>query len=60
MREMTENGRKIKKRLIDMNLTQAKLSKQCGIPQNRICDIIHSEKYPRLTKRVLEYLGITG
>ena len=60
MRKVTQTGRRIKKKLIDKGMTQAEFSREYGIPQNRLCDIIHSEEYPRIRRRVCEILGISA
>lgn len=60
-RELTNEGREIKKKLIDMNMTQAEFCRRYGIAENRFCDVIRGErKYKRTESRILELFGMKG
>lgn len=51
------NEKKIKKRLIDLGLTQTKLSQQIHIPRNRINDAIKGRREGRrYTQQILDFL----
>lgn len=60
-RELTNEGREIKKKLIDMNMTQAEFCRRHGIAENRFCDVIRGEKkYKRTERRILELFEMKG
>jgi transcriptional regulator with XRE-family HTH domain len=51
------NEKKIKKRLIDLGLTQTELSQQINIPRNRINDAIKGRREGRrYTQQILDFL----
>jgi transcriptional regulator with XRE-family HTH domain len=51
------NEKKIKKRLIDLGLSQTELSQQINIPRNRINDAIKGRREGRrYTQQILDFL----
>lgn len=60
-RMLTDEGREIKKRLIDMNMSQAEFCRRYKIPPNRFSDILRGEKkYKRMEKRIYELFEMKG
>lgn len=60
-RALTEKGREIKKRLIDMDISQAEFCRRYAIPPNRFSDIMRGEtKYTRIEKRIYNIFGMKG
>lgn len=58
-RELTEQGIIIKKKLIDMNMTQAEFCRKHNIAQNRFCDMLYTEKNCKKERRIVyKILGI--
>lgn len=55
---LTPFGIEVKKKLIDMNMTQAEFCKEHGIPQNRFTEMITglkpNYKYRRLVSKILK------
>ena len=58
-RELSEDGIVIKKKLIDMNMTQAEFCRKYNIAQNRFCDMLYTkDKCQKERKKVYKILGI--
>lgn len=58
-RALTPTGKEIKKRLVDLGMTQAEFCRRYGVAQNRMTDICRSDKCLRRTrKRVYQLLNI--
>lgn len=46
-RPISDQGKAIKMMLVQLDMTQSEFCRQYGIPQNRLCDIIHSDSASR-------------
>nr|DAZ26052.1 MAG TPA: antitoxin [Caudoviricetes sp.] len=58
-RPLTVNGKQIKWCLLELDMTQAEFCRKYGIPQNRFCDICHSEqRFAKERRKIYEILGI--
>ena len=57
-RKLTEHGVLIKHSLIERKLSQAQFCRTNGVNQQMFTDVLYSERYPRLRKRIMKLLGI--
>lgn len=56
---VTAFGIEVKKRLLDMNMTQAEFCEEYGIPRNRFSEILTGlYERPKYKKMISEILGI--
>lgn len=58
VRKLTKHGKKIKKKIIDMNLSQKEFCRMYGIRENRLSEVMYTNQRKDLRKRVCDILGI--
>ncbi len=58
VRKLTKHGKKIKKKIIDMNLSQKEFCRMYGIPECRLSDVMYTNQRKDLRKKVCEILKI--
>ena len=58
-RELTPFGKAVKKKLIDMGMTQGQLEKEIGAPFNYVTQMLYGEKLGlKYIPKIAEVLGI--
>lgn len=57
-KKLTKQGKKIKKRIVDLNLTQKEFCELCGIRECRLSDVMYTDLRADLREKVCKILGI--
>ena len=57
-RKLTKQGKKIKKKIIDMNLSQKEFCEMYNINESRLSEVMYTNMRKDLRKKVCEILGI--
>lgn len=54
MAKITPFGKEVKKRLVDMGLTQREFCRQMNIPENRFSEILYGSRVAKKHREVIE------
>ncbi|MBQ7794795.1 MAG: Rha family transcriptional regulator [Clostridia bacterium] len=57
-RELTAHGKMIKYSLIDKGMTQSQFCRRYNIRRQMFTDILYTERYPRVRRRIMKLLGL--